>query len=382
MEQKERILVIDDEAGIRSGCRRALTPHGYQVEVAATGQEGLVKLWEDGFVLVLLDVMMPDIRGVDLLEPILAHDPDIICIIITGFATVGLAVEAMKHGAYDFISKPFSADTLLLAVEKGLETRRLRREARRLERIEEEAQRLSQEKAMLEELDRVKSTFMRTVAHELRAPIAAIESYLILILQGYASLEEQRPMLERAAQRADKLLELVDDLLNLAKLKELEADSKKQKVSLEKVLKDVLNLHTLEAEEKQIAFKLETRSCPPVAADPAHIAQLWTNLISNAIKYTPAGGQVVVRLFPKGENTIVGEVEDTGIGIAEKDLPNLFQEFFRTDQAKALTPRGTGLGLSIVKQIVESLDGNVSVESKLGEGTKFTFHLPAASSIL
>ena len=379
VEQRDCILVIDDEAGIRSGCQRALTPHGYQVEVAATGQEGLAKIQEDGFALVLLDVMMPDVSGIGLLEPILAHDPDVVCVIITGFATVELAVEAMKRGAYDFISKPFSADNLLLTVEKSLETRRLQKEARRLQCIEEEAARLSQEKALLEELDRVKSAFMRTTAHELRAPIGAIQSYLTLILQGYASLEDQRPMLERASQRSGELLDLVDDLLNLAKLKEVKEEFKKQEVSLEEILAEVLSLHAPEAGEKQITLGLETRPCPPVIANPAHIKQLWTNLISNAIKYTPAEGRVAVRLFPKDEGTVVGEVADTGIGIADEDLPHLFQEFFRTDQAKAFTQHGTGLGLSIVKQIVESLGGNISVESALGEGTRFAFRLPAAS---
>jgi two-component system sensor histidine kinase/response regulator len=379
MPHTERILVIDDEVGIRAGCQRALTPHGYQVQAAATGQEGLTQLRQDGFALVLLDVMMPDVSGIDLLEPILAHDPDVICIIITGFATVELAVQAIKRGAYDFISKPFSADTLLLAVEKGLERRRLQQEARRLQHIEEEAHRLNQEKAMLEELDRVKSAFMRTTAHELRAPLAAIQSYITLILQGYASIEDQRPMLERTEQRAAELLELVDDLLNLARLKELKAEPKKQSVSLEKILDDVLSLHTPEAERKRIALKLETRPCPPVAADPAHVKQLWTNLISNAIKYTPEGGQVTVRLFPQNGGSVVGEVQDTGIGIADEDLPNLFQEFFRTDRAKAFAQRGTGLGLSIVKQIVQQYGGEIGVESKLGEGARFTFRLPVAN---
>jgi len=379
MAKEERILVIDDEAGIRAGCQRALTPHGYQVEVATTGQEGLTKLQKDNFALVLLDVMMPDTSGIDLLEPILAHDPDTVCIIITGFGTVELAVQAIKRGAYDFISKPFSADTLLLAVEKGLETRQLRQEAHRLQRIEAEAARLSQEKAMLEELDRVKSTFMLRVAHELRAPIAAIQSYLTVILQGYASLEEQRPMLERASQRAGELLDLVADLLNLAKLKELRGESKVQRISLQEILKDVLGLHMPEAEEKQINLKVEIHPCPPVAANPAHMKQLWTNLISNAIKYTPNRGQVTVRLFSENERTIVGEVEDTGIGIAAEDLPNLFQEFFRTDQAKAFAQHGTGLGLSIVKQIVQQYGGDINVQSKLGEGTKFTFRLPSAN---
>ena len=380
MEQRERILVIDDEAGIRAGCQRALTPRGYQVNVAATGQEGLAKLQGENFALVLLDVMMPDVRGIDLLEPILSHDPDAICIIITGFATVELAVQAIKRGAYDFISKPFSADTLLLTVEKGLETRRLRQEARRLQRIEQEAAQLSQEKAMLQELDRAKSLFMLTVAHELRAPIAAIQSYITLILQGYVSLQDQRPTLERTAQRTNELLELVDDLLNLARLKELKEPSKGQ-VSLQETLEDVLSLHALEAQEKQIVLEIDIHPCPPVTAKPAHMKQLWTNLISNAIKYTPSGGKVAVRLFPEGEDTVVGEVKDTGIGIAKKDLAHLFKEFFRTEQAKAMTQRGTGLGLSIVRHIIQQYGGYIGVESKLGVGTKFTFCLPSIHKI-
>jgi len=381
VEQRERILVIDDEAGIRAGCQRVLTPRGYQVNVAATGQEGLAKLQGENFALVLLDVMMPDVSGIDLLEPILSHDPDAICIIITGFATVELAVQAIKRGAYDFISKPFSADTLLLTVEKGLETRRLRQEARRLQRIEQAAARLSQEKAMLQELDRTKSLFMLTVAHELRAPIAAIQSYITLILQGYVSLQDQRPTLKRTAQRTNELLELVDDLLNLARLKELKGPSKGQLVSLQETLEDVLSLHALEAQEKQIALEVEIHPCPPVTANPAHMKQLWTNLISNAIKYTPAGGKIAVRLFPEGEDTVVGEVKDTGIGIAKKDLAHLFKEFFRTEQAKAMTQRGTGLGLSIVRHIIQQYGGYIGVESESGVGTKFTFRLPSTNKI-
>jgi len=378
-EPKDHILVIDDELGLREGCRRALSPHGYQVQVAATGQKGLAQIQEGNFSLVLLDVMMPDISGIELLPPILGHDSDIVCIIITGYATVELAVQAMKLGAYDFIAKPFSDDNLLLAVEKGLERRRLQKEAQRLQSLEQEARRLSQEKAMLEELDQIKSSFMRTVAHELRAPIAAIQSYLTLILKGYALPEERRRMEERAAQRTAELLDLVDDLLNLARLKDVKIESRKQMVSLEEILDDVLGLHIPEAKEKQITLQRDIHPCPPVVADPVHIKQLWTNLISNAIKYTPSRGQVIVRLFPDDQGTNVGQVEDTGIGIAKKDLPHLFQEFFRTEKAKAFAKRGTGLGLSIVKQIIQEYNGNISVESELEKGTKFTFRLPAAS---
>jgi two-component system sensor histidine kinase/response regulator len=377
-EASIRIIVIDDELGLREGCRRALRRHGYDVEVAATGHEGLAKVQQDGFALALLDVMMPDVSGIDLLRAIRAHDPDIVCIIITGYATVELAVAALKLGAYDFIAKPFSDDNLVLAVEKGLEKRRLEQEARRLQRIEEEARRLAQEKDMLEELDRVKSAFMRRVAHELRAPIAAIESFMNSLLEGYGSPETQRLMQQRAAQRAGELLDLVDDLLNLSRIKDVKLESAKQEVCLKRVLDQVLSLHGPEAEKKKITIDLVCETCPPMVADPVHIKQLWTNLISNAIKYTPAGGRIDVRLFPQ-DGIIVGEVADTGIGIAEADQPRLFEEFFRTEQAKAFAQHGTGLGLSIVKQIVQEYGGDIQVDSELGKGTKFTFRLPAST---
>jgi signal transduction histidine kinase len=265
-----------------------------------------------------------------------------------------------------------------LAVDKGLERRRLVLEARRLQQVEEEARRLGREKEMLQELDRVKSAFMRKVAHELRAPLAAIRSFLNLMLSGYVSPEDQRPMQQRAAERADELLALIDDLLSLAKLKEIKGSAKVEPVDPAKPAHDVLGLHAGEAAEKRITLQVEIDPCPSVLADPAHIKQLWSNLISNAIKYTPSGGQVSVRLFPEG-GMIVGEVKDTGIGIAEQDLPNLFQEFFRTEQAKAFAQHGTGLGLSIAKQIVQEYGGDIRVESELGTGTRFTFWLPTGS---
>ena len=374
-EINKKILVIDDELGLREGCRRALGRYGYQVDVAATGREGLTKVKSVDFGVVLIDVMMPDISGIELLAEIHAHEPDTICIIITGYATVELAVEAMKQGAYDFIAKPFSDDLLLLGVEKGLEKRQLQRDARRVQEMEKEAQRLGQEKAMLEELDRVKSGFMRKVAHELRAPVAAIRSFLTLILQGYTTPEKARDLQERAAERADDLLSLIDDLLNLARLKDLKPVSKQESVSIDGILKDVLALHGPEAEGKGLKLTVEVGSCPPIPADPAHIKQLWTNLISNAVKYTPRGGAVQVRLS-SDDGRVVGEVADTGIGISKEDQLHLFEEFFRTEQAKIVAQHGTGLGLSIVKQILQQYGGDIAVESNIGRGTKFTFHLP------
>jgi two-component system phosphate regulon sensor histidine kinase PhoR len=196
-----------------------------------------------------------------------------------------------------------------------------------------------------------------------------------LVLQGYVSPEKARHMQERAAERADELLALIDDLLNLARLKDIQYPSNREMVSVEAVLNNVLALHAPEAEGKGLKLTVETHPCAPISADPTHIQQLWTNLISNAIKYTPKGGRVTVRLFSDG-GTIVGQVQDTGIGIAKEDLPRLFEEFFRTEQAKAFAQRGTGLGLSIVKQIVQQYGGDIAIESELGRGTQFAFRLP------
>jgi two-component system, sensor histidine kinase and response regulator len=373
----DRILVIDDEQGLREGCRRVLTRYRFQVDLAATGHEGLALFRQNRPDLVLLDVMMPDVSGIELMNTLHADDPDLVCIIITGYATVELAVEAMKLGAYDFIAKPFSDDNLLLAVEKGLEKRRLEQEARRMQQAEEEARRLSQEKVMLEELDRVKTAFMRKVAHELRAPIAAIQSFLVSILAGYGSPAAQHEMMERAVARSGELLDLVNDLLNLSRLKDAKIEPKKQEVSLKEVLDEVLNLHAADAHQKRIALDVSCEDCPAILADPGHIKQLWTNLVSNAIKYTPEGGKVRICLRVK-DGVIVGDVEDTGIGIGPEDLPRLFEEFFRTEKAKAFAQYGTGLGLSIVRQIVSECGGDIGVKSEVSKGTRFTFRLPAA----
>ena len=147
MDTRAKILVIDDEKGIREGCGRALEPQGFEVSKAATLQEGLEWVQRQNFDLVLLDVMLPDGRGVTLLEPIHAQDPDTVCIIITGYATVELAVEAIKLGAYDFIAKPFTADQLLLTVNQGVEKRQLSLEAKRLGQIEQQAAELARAKA-------------------------------------------------------------------------------------------------------------------------------------------------------------------------------------------------------------------------------------------
>jgi len=378
MEAKSNILVIDDELGIRQGCQRALEPQGFTVETAATIQEGLRKVREGNFDLVLLDVMLPDGRGIDLLSPIREKDPDTVSVIITGYATVELAVEAIKQGAYDFISKPFTTDLLLMTVNQGLERRRLSLEAKRLQAIEQEAAELARAKEEMERLDQFKTAFTLTVAHELRAPITALQSFLLAMLKGYVPPDQQQNILQRAIERAQELLDLVDDLLNLATAKQEVVPSKREILSLADALEKVIPLLQAQAEERGMTFTVEVRQRPLVEANPGQIGQLWTNLISNAVKYTPAGGRVTVTLEEK-DGWAVGMVEDTGIGIAPEDQAKIFEEFYRTPQAKEMEHRGTGLGLPLVKRIVEGHGGTIEVESALGQGSRFSFRLPVAN---
>src|SRR5512142_1304119 len=158
MDTKGRILVIDDEEGIRKGCARVLQPLGYAIDTATGFQDGLQKIQAGQFDVVLLDVIMPDGRGIDLLEPIRQRDSEAVAILITGYATVELAVDAIKRGAYDFISKPFTAQLLLMTVEQGLQKRRLSLETRRLQAVEKQVAELEQARQQAERLLGFKSS--------------------------------------------------------------------------------------------------------------------------------------------------------------------------------------------------------------------------------
>jgi two-component system sensor histidine kinase/response regulator len=375
MSGTPRLLVIDDEIGICEGIQRALEPEGFQVEITLDGNAGLELVRQRGYDLVLLDVKMPSISGLDLIPLIRQADPEIICIIITGYATVEMAVSAIKQGAYDFLTKPFSVDTLLLAVNQGLERRRLSIEAQRTAQAEAEARALAEEKDRLLALDETKKQFIRLVTHELKAPVAAIETYLTLILKDYVAPEEQSEILEKCIIRAREERRLIDDLLELG---QLESDVTFQLVPVNpgEVLQDVVAEFGEEVELKALDLVLDIGpEIPEIQAVPEQVKSLWSNLVSNAIKYTPQGGRISLSL-QREKDYLVGQVKDTGIGIAEGDYQRLFSEFFRARNAVDSGVPGTGLGLVIVKRVIESLHGTISVDSEINSGTTFRFRIP------
>jgi len=230
--------------------------------------------------------------------------------------------------------------------------------------------------ARLADVDKARSQFIRLVTHELRAPVAAIQSYLRLILDGYVPAEKQREIIEKSERRALEQLALIGDLLDLARLQDKRGEEEPVPVDVGPVLMGVADLMRARAEDKDLLFSVEVEpGLPPVKAMPEHIKRLWTNLISNAIKYTEPGGIVVVTLA-QNPNYIVGTVRDTGIGMTPEQMTHLYEEFYRTEEAKTMERQGTGLGLSIAKRIVDSYGGRLWVESELGKGSRFSFALP------
>jgi len=184
-------------------------------------------------------------------------------------------------------------------------------------------------------------------------------------------------MLARSDQRASELLALIEDLLSLARVKDAAPMDKRALVPVRPVLDEVVELLKVEAQKKSIALTVQADGEPVVFANRDHVRQIWTNLISNAIRYTPNGGKAMVSMNMR-DQAVAGAVEDTGIGISPEDLPKLFDEFFRTPKAKEMVTGGTGLGLAIVKRIVETYGGTIRAESEVGKGSRFEFTLPLA----
>ena len=372
------ILVIDDEVGMREGCRRALAPKGFYVETAEHGVEGLQKVREGSFDLVLLDVMMPGMSGLEVLDRIRDHDPNIVCVMITGFATVDLAAQAMKQGARDFLPKPFSSDELLEVVQRGLdERRRLLAQRQQREQAEDAVQieRMRQDAA---KLDAIESRFMLVIVHQLRNPAGVLKNYVQLMRAGYVDDDEWDEYLEKLDQRAGQLLGMLDDLLELAHLKEISTTSKLQPVDAADVLDSVVADLLPEVEAKGLDLRVQIEARPAILAKSGHLRSLWKHLIDNAVRYTP-NGQITV-VLDEQDGSLVTSVADTGIGVSTDEVARIFEQFYRSDSARVESELGTGLGLPIVDQVVKIYQGTIQVDSVSGQGSIFHINLPLAPS--
>jgi signal transduction histidine kinase len=230
----------------------------------------------------------------------------------------------------------------------------------------------------LEDLEQAKSDFVFTVAHELKAPVAAIQSILRVLLEGYAGeiFQKQKGLIARAERRLIALQSLIRDLLALGALKGELPEAKKADVILNGIVNRIVDTVQSEVEEKKIDLRVEVpEALLTIKANEDDLERLLGNLLENAVKYTPPRGRVSLALSSQDHGVRI-VVSDTGIGIPPESLPRIFEEFYRAKNAKEMGQEGTGLGLSLVKHIVDRYHGTINVESKVQDGSTFTVTLP------
>ena len=366
LSKQTAILVIDDEKAMRDSCSQVLTKDGYLTETAQDGDSGLQKVNQLKPDLVLVDLKMPGMGGMELLEKIAEIDSNIVSIVITGYATIESAVEAMKRNAYDFIPKPFTPDQLRIIVGRGLEKRKLAFESARLR----------------QEKETMRENFITLVSHQLRSPLISIQQYFNVILEGFAFKGEwtgqQNELVEKVTKRIDSLLKLIDDWLDMSRVEAGKLIDNFGPVALGPILSETIELLKPLAETRKVT--LEANLCnglPGVQGDGESLKQVFTNLIGNAIQYNRQGGTVAVNTR-KDNNHIVVEISDTGMGISQENLHFIFDEFFRVKTEETRDITGSGLGLPIAKRIIQAHNGSIKVASELGKGTTFSIFLPKA----
>jgi PAS domain S-box-containing protein len=228
----------------------------------------------------------------------------------------------------------------------------------------------------LKEIDTLKSDFVSTVSHDLRSPLTLMRGYATMLEMAGDLNEQQKNYAHMIVQGVDNMAKLVNNLLDLGRIEfgvGLQVDS----IPVLDILERVTSSLQMQAKQKGISLGVEIPKDLPhaIEADPALLQQALYNLVENALKYTPENGEVTIHL-QTGPSELTFAVQDSGIGIPEKDLPRLFEKFYRGTNREALAQRGTGLGLAIVKSIAERHGGNVQVESELGKGSTFYLQIP------
>lgn len=231
----------------------------------------------------------------------------------------------------------------------------------------------------LKRLEEIRKDFVANVSHELRTPISSIKGYAETLLDGKVDSEATaKEFLNIIYQDTNRLANLIDDLLDLSKIESGKMTMELKALDIAPIVKRCKNVLSNLSKEKSLSIEVDIpNDLPKVKGDEKRLSQVFLNLLDNAIKYTPEGGSVTVRASRK-DDVVRIDISDTGIGIPDKDLPRIFERFYRVDKARSRELGGTGLGLSIVKHIVQAHSGQVWVESTPGHGSIFSFTIPVA----
>ena len=374
------IIVVEDEPDTRATlCGILMEDPGYKVIGLERGADAMEMIRKSSFDVVIADIRLPDVSGLEILELAKEINPDAAVIMMTGYASVETAVDAVNQGAYAYFVKPVNPDEMKTAIVNALKQQRLSLENKRLvESLQRSNRLLFEANEELKKANGLKSEFMAAMSHELRTPLNVIIGFSQLMLDGVPREinEEQRQCLKDILSSGEHLLHLVNDVLDLSKIESGKMELKLRNTDLTDVIESLRRTMMPMLAQRQQSFdvKLEKR-LPLVHVDEARVRQVLLNLLSNASKFTPDRGKLEVRAVREGDWCQVSVI-DNGIGIEKVDQKRIFEAFDRVDNPVTKEKNGTGLGLTIAKQIIEMHGGQIWVESEYGKGSSFMFTLP------
>ena len=366
------VLIIDSDLGFAESLAEMLRPNGYAAGVADTPERAVAALREPphgvpAAPVALIALRLGDAAGVDLIPRLRVEQAELVCVLMSADLDSWTALTALRRGAYDYFDKSSDPASLFLVLDRCFD----RVELRRQREAAYEALRLAKEKA--EAANRIKSGFLATMSHELRTPLNAIIGFADIMRQevfGALGNEQYRGYAADIHDSGTHLLQIINDFLDLSKAEVGKLELHEGVFDLRRTVRAVRQLtkESIRAARLADAFDLAL-DLPLLRADERKTKQVLLNLVANAVKFTPAGGRVVLegRFEPNTGLTVA--VTDTGIGIAPGDIRRVLEPFEQVDSAQARRHQGTGLGLPLVKAIMELHGGTIDLRSQPGIGT-------------
>jgi len=365
-ETSAAILVVDDNEMNRDMLSRRLERRGYKVSLAEDGRRALYKIAREPFDLVLLDVMMPGLSGVEVLTKLRERFSigELPVIMVTAKGDSDDLVGAFKLGANDYITKPVDFPVALARVQTQL----------RLKSLQDE---LAKAGVAAEAASRAKSEFLASMSHEIRTPLNAVLGYAEL-LEETGLDEEQAGYVRVLRAGGDALLSLINDILDLSKIEAGGLELESIDFDLSDLVEKTRAIMSVRTDEKGLGLECRIAEDVPtwLAGDPTRLRQIIINLIGNAAKFTESGSVTLrVETDPEGAAPphLRFSVDDTGIGIPADKLDSVFEKFTQASSDTTRKYGGTGLGLPICKRLAEMMGGRMWVESEAGKGSSFRF---------